>query len=324
MVHVIGPSYDGVFLKASTPDFSLQDYAGVESGERVKVIVTHRAGVITNLRQPQPRWDIHNAEFTARVHDFPRDDPRNAVWPGEPQSEQDLYRARWAERAYMLYDGVIEECLFRWLHKEHGPYLTLVGNFLVRRNVFDHCAGQGLQIVQRPNEIDTALWPLDPDAVIDIRGNAFNYCGLWHGRGRAAFACTAFGGAEVVVVRRNRFIHDHDRPGWLQWIDKATPGAINIDRRRIAKVLNNRIAYKGMRSRPVIRLNGATEHSYAILRGNDFIHGGKIDVTSFDAVVIARNTYSPADPNEPEPIVRVWDRGGVNIHTGPISQDWTT
>ena len=293
-----GPNYDAIRLTGEQPNYTLFDS---------KLIFTHRAGIMCDQRTLQEGWHVQGNEFTATSVDV-------------PAKESDLYKARWGVRAYGMREGRFEENKFRWIHKEHGLYLDVIGDMLIRRNHFDHCAAQGSQIVNRPNMV-LPEWG-DMHGAIQFVNNVYDHCGLWHGSGRAAFACSVFEGAQKVLLKHNKLIHNHNAGEWYSWRPDQNnqPGAIMVQGRPQALINQNQIDYQGMRSRPLILIKNIA--GLARLSGNQFLHGGShIDIMDCGDVVIARNEFLGEGA---PPQVRVFDGDNILIHDAPVTEDWVS
>ena len=335
MVHAIGPQQIGFKLFQPTDGFTVQQGAGVADNEKVKFIGSRgapAAGILTAARQHHINWSVYRFEVTNRIHP-----PGNLVdWPGEPTSEADLYDGRWGIHAHSLLPDpntgempLIYGNHFRWINKEHGIYIC--GSCVSEKNLYDHCAAQGIQIWftatgivggAKPGTIGSvaADWATytNPSLEVGSLNDTFDHCGLFHGRGRAAFACSIKGGPEGAFVDGSKFIHDHHPAGggWLDWATTAEPGAIMIEHRPRCRVENCTIDYKGMSNRSVILIQNV--HGVAKLTNNTFTRGGKIDFVNVDTVVVQGNKYTGSG-QPPEVTVRT--PNGVILYKGDVQKD---
>lgn len=336
MVHVIGPQQTGFKLFSPTDGFTVQQGAGVADDERVKFIGSQgapAAGILTAARQHHINWNIYRFELTNRIH-APGSDLTQ--WPGDPTSEADLADGRWGIHAHSLLPDpdtgempLIKGNHFRWINKEHGIYIC--GSVRSERNIYDHCAAQGVQVWftspdivggAKPGTLGTVAsdWQQYTNATLEIGSyfDRYEYCGLYHGRGRAAFACSLKAGPEGAAVEGCSFLHDHHPAGggWLDWNTTAEPGAIMIEHRPRCRVENNSISYKGMSNRPVILIQNVD--GVAKLLNNSFTHGGKIDFVNCDTVIVQGNQFTGSGP---EPVVTVRTAAGVVKYKGGVTKD---
>lgn len=272
----IGPKYDCFYLKKPTPYYELSNH---------KLTFTHRAGVITNPRELQEFWNIHDNIFTSK-------------------EKSKLFNARWGIRGYGLRFGEVTHNLFQDIHKEHGNYLDIIGDFDIYNNNYIRCSAQGIQVVSRSNH-QLPEWG-DLTGKISIRQNYIKECGLEIGIGRAAFGLTVFGGNQNVELIEN-WIENVEQP---QWQSGTPPGAINVDDRELVFVRRNVAKYKTTGSRPLARFNNI---GTLIIQGG-YYEGGDLHIYGCDKVQV--NTKGTGK-------LVVWDgpnKSGQKIHEGPVSE----
>lgn len=339
MTHVIGPQQIGLKLSTSN-GWDMHEKLGLPAGEPVKFIGTQgapAAAILGDNQRPHViNFTVSNLESTNRRH-LPGSDL--ALWPGDPTSEADLADGRWGIHVHgVLPDPntgqmpTVSDCRFRWVNNEHGIYAC--GSIRSERNHFDHCAAQGLQLWftaagfpggAKPGTLGTvpADWPEYTGGHLEIGsyGDHYDHCGLFHGRGRAAYACSIKAGPEHAVVADCTFDHNHHPGDWLEWATNAEPGAILIEHRPSCDIRRNAFNYDGMQSSTRGMLYIKDIAGLARLRKNNvFAFGGKIAFVDCGDVLLEGCQWKGVGP---PPRVSVIDNG-VTIWKGLVTDTWST
>lgn len=326
-MQVLGPKHDALFLKTPTEEWSVQEHLGREAGERVKLISTGRAGLITLTGQVHLRPSLRRLLFTMRAHPFPANDPGNAEWPGTPSSAEGVYRSMWGAMFHQAHGLEVDGCECHWIRREHGLYLVAYGPLSIRASVFSHVAAQGVQVRSYVAERKPGMPEPDASDLQEVADCAFEWCGLTslQGAGRASFAANLQPGIERAAIRRCVFIHDH-KGGGVDWSlgwksSEAEPGAAQIYGRAWAEIAGCTFDYRGMDRRPIVRLH---DNGLSRLVGNVFRRGGYVSISGDGDAIVARNVWDPADASENPPELRVHDSSGALVHKGSVLDNWTT
>ena len=140
-----------------------------------------------------------------------------------------LDRSYWAFRGYDMVDTLFHRVEITGFgrvtekHDEgHAIYVNPAGDFTLLDSYFHHNGGQGLQLVNRPNETSMGKGPMP--GVIAIHGTRFHENGFNPNRG--AFQVSIFGTGQRIVMRDVEIIAGFDE---TVWPNDQTGGALVIE-----------------------------------------------------------------------------------------------
>lgn len=176
-------------------------------------VIRPRAGDSISLKEPTRDFTIEDTlvqasprtAFIAYEHagPFERVTFRNSVLRVDPGTIE-LDRSYWAVRGYDMVDTVFENVeitnfgVITPKHDEgHAIYMNVRGPVTLRNCYIHHNGGQGLQLVNRPNESSFPPGPAEGRILIEntvFLENGFN-------PNRAAFQISIFGTGQEIVMR---------------------------------------------------------------------------------------------------------------------------